>query len=196
MLGGRAAAPLGTLFGKRVGAVPGVRRVIAGTGGSPGSLAALRYAEFLARAHDADLVPVLAWEPPGGDRAALWQAAGDLLCEWQAMAGERLRAALTAVWGELPDDPRVQPHVERGPAGQVLVSIANKPGDVLIVGAGRRGVPLLRAARWRVGRYCAARAGCPVVLVPPPELAREAGYRKLVRELRRKAITPAQLLGE
>lgn len=44
-----------------------------------------------------------------------------------------------AVWGEVPGDPRVQPHVERGPAGWVLVSLASRPDDVLVVGAGRRG---------------------------------------------------------
>jgi hypothetical protein len=29
---------------------------------------------------------------------------------------------------------------ERGPAGWVLVNLASRPGDVLVVGAGRRGV--------------------------------------------------------
>jgi hypothetical protein len=44
-------------------------RVIVGASGSPGSLRALRYAEQLALAHDAILVPVLAWVPPGEDLA-------------------------------------------------------------------------------------------------------------------------------
>jgi hypothetical protein len=90
--------------------------VIAGTGGSPGSLVALRYAEFLARAHDAVLLPVLAWEPPGGDRAAPVQPAGGLTGVWREIACQRLRDALAAVWGEVPSDPRVQPRVERRPA--------------------------------------------------------------------------------
>ena len=47
----------------------GVGRLIVGTSGSPGSLNALRYGEVLARAHDAVLIPVIAWELPGGDRA-------------------------------------------------------------------------------------------------------------------------------
>jgi class 3 adenylate cyclase len=33
------------------------------------SLRALRYAQVLAHAHDALLIPVIAWSPPGGDRA-------------------------------------------------------------------------------------------------------------------------------
>jgi hypothetical protein len=48
--------------------VPGVGRVIVGASGSPGSLRALRYGEVLARAPQAPLVPVIAWEPPGGAR--------------------------------------------------------------------------------------------------------------------------------
>ncbi|HKD87836.1 MAG TPA: hypothetical protein VKB62_04840 [Streptosporangiaceae bacterium] len=57
----------------------GVARVVAGVSGSPGSLAALRYAEYLAVAHDAVMAPVLAWEPPGGDRAACAQPAAGLM---------------------------------------------------------------------------------------------------------------------
>ena len=41
----------------------GIRRVIVGASGSPASLQALRYAEELARANDALLIPVLAWVP-------------------------------------------------------------------------------------------------------------------------------------
>jgi nucleotide-binding universal stress UspA family protein len=41
--------------------VTGIRRVIVGASGSPGSLQALRFAEELARAHDATLIPLLAW---------------------------------------------------------------------------------------------------------------------------------------
>jgi hypothetical protein len=93
----------------------GIGRLIVGTSGSPGSLHALRFGEVLARAHDAVLIPVLAFEVPG-DRgriqpaSELGRACGDLACQ-------RLREALVAVWGEVPGDPLVQPRVERGPAG-------------------------------------------------------------------------------
>src|SRR5712692_10957663 len=115
---------------------------------------ALRYAEVLARAHDAALVPVIAWVPPGGDRADRYQPSGYLRQEW--------RDALIAVWGQVPDDPRVQPHVERGPSGWVLVSIACCPGDLLVLGAGRRGA-LGRMVACKVSRYCVAHARCPVL---------------------------------
>jgi hypothetical protein len=45
----------------------GARRIFAGISGSPGSVHALRQAAGLARQHDAVLVPLLAWVPPGGN---------------------------------------------------------------------------------------------------------------------------------
>jgi nucleotide-binding universal stress UspA family protein len=158
--------------------VDGVGRVIVGTSGSPGSLCALRYAEVTALVHGAVLIPVIAWQPPGGDRADRVQPSGDLRTEWRNLACRRLRDALVAVWGEVPDDPRVEPHVERGPAGWVLVSLADRPDDLLVVGAGRRGT-LARMACCRVSRYCLARAHCPVLAVPPPASARELGQSRL-----------------
>jgi nucleotide-binding universal stress UspA family protein len=171
----------------------GVDRLIVGTSGSPGSLQALRYGEGLARAHDAVLVPVIAWELPGDDRAhrigsscELGQACRDLACK-------QLRDALIAVWGEVPDDPRVQPHIERGPAGWVLVNLARRPGDVLVVGAGRRG-PVARLAFSRVSRYCLAHADCPVIAIPPPALARELGHARLAWVFWHRSLTPEQIL--
>src|SRR2546429_419486 len=92
----------------------GVDRLIVGTSGSPGSLQALRYAEGLARAHDAVLIPVIAWELPGGDRGYRTGPTAALGKACQELAGQRLRDALLAVWGEVPGDPLVQPRVERG----------------------------------------------------------------------------------
>jgi nucleotide-binding universal stress UspA family protein len=175
--------------------VSGVGRVIVGASGSPGSLRALRYAEVLARAHDAILVPVIAWIPPGGDRAERTPPSGYLRQVWRDAACQRLREALIAVWGEVPDDPLVQPHVERGPAGWVLVSIASGPGDLLVIGAGRRGA-LARMVACKVSRYCVARAQCPVLTVPPPALAREVGHGPLARVFWHRPLTPDRVLGD
>ena len=171
----------------------GIGRVIVGTSGSPGSLHALRYGERLARAHDAVLIPVMAWEPPGGDHAERVQPSGELRQEWRNLACQRLRDALIAVWGEIPDDPLVQPHIERGPAGWVLVNLACRPGDVLVVGAGRRGA-LARMAFSRVSRYCLAHAQCPVLAIPPPALARELRHGRLAWLFWHRPLTPEQIL--
>ena len=112
----------------RTGPVPGVGRVIVGASGSPGSLGGLRYGEVLALAHQAPLVPVIAWEPSGGAPAGRFQFSDELSKECQVIACRRLRHALVAVWGEVPDDPMVQPHVEQGPTGWVLVNIALPSG--------------------------------------------------------------------
>ena len=171
----------------------GVSRVIVGTSGSPGSLRALRYGERLARAHDAILIPVLAWELPGGDHVERVQPSGELRQAWQTLACQRLRDALLAVWGEPPNDPRVQPHIERGPPGWVLVNRAHRPSDVLVVGAGRRGA-LARMAFSRVTRYCLAHAQCPVLAIPPPPLARELARSRLARVFWHRSLTPEQVL--
>jgi nucleotide-binding universal stress UspA family protein len=172
-----------------------VTRVVAGTSGSPGSLAALRYAEWLASSHYATLLPVLAWEPPCNDGGGTLQPAGYLYREWHDMARQRMRAALFAVWGREPVDPRTQPQVEQGPAGQVLVGVACRPGDVLVIGAGRRGA-LRRLAGRRVSRYCAAHALCPVILVPPPALGSDSALRRLTRYLARRTLTAEQIVGD
>jgi nucleotide-binding universal stress UspA family protein len=171
----------------------GIDRLIVGTSGSPGSLQALRFGEGLARAHDAVLVPVIAWELPGGDRAHRIGPSGPLGQACRDLACQRLRDALTAVWGEVPDDPLVQPHVERGPAGWVLVNLACRPGDVVVVGAGRRGA-LARLAHSAVSRYCVAHAQCPVIAVPPPALARELSRGRLARVFRHRSLTLEEIL--
>ena len=175
--------------------MPGISGLIVGTSGSPGSLRALRYGEFLARAHQAVLMPVIAWEPPGGERAERITPSGPLREAVRNLACQRLRDALVAVWGEIPDDPMVEPCVERGPAGWVLVSLACHPSDVLLVGAGRH-----RAVSWmpssKVTRYCLSHAQCPVLAVPPPELARELGHHLIGRMLHHRPLTVEQVLGD
>ena len=173
--------------------MPGIGRLIVGASGSPGSLHALRYAEGLARAHGAVLIPVLAWEPPGGDHGVRVQPSDALHQEWHILACRQLHDALMAVWGEAPDDPMVQPHVERGPAGWVLVNLARHPRDVLVVGAGRRGA-LARVVYSRVSRYCLANAQCPVVAIPPPALARELRHGHLGWVFWHRPLTPEQIL--
>jgi len=102
----------------------GVDRLIVGTSGSPGSLQALRYGEGLARAQGAVLIPVIAWEPPGGDRDERFQNSRYLRRACRDLACQRLRDALIAVWGEIPPGPQVQPLIARGPPGRVLVDLA------------------------------------------------------------------------
>ena len=60
---------------------PSAARVVVGVSGSTGSLAALCRAAGEARHRGAELWPVLAWEPPGGDLAARRSPAASYLVE-------------------------------------------------------------------------------------------------------------------
>jgi len=172
--------------------VSGARRIIVGASGSPGSLQALRFAADLARDRDAPLIPVLAWLPPGGDLADRRQPCLYLREVWKEAAWQRLWEALDRAWGGVPADLRAAPAVQRGEAGPVLVDAACRTRDLLVVGAGRRG-PLRHLIGSRVSRYCLAHAHCPVVAVPPSDLAREAAHRLGGRVFSRRALTPGRL---
>jgi nucleotide-binding universal stress UspA family protein len=147
-----------------------VRRVFAGVSGSPGSLQALRYAAGMARLHDCALIPVLAWTPPGGDLADRGGPSTYLRQIWKEAAWQRLWQALELAFGGIPAGVNIEPLVVRGDAGCVLVAVANADDDLIVVGAGRRGM-LGRITACRVSRYCLAHATCPVVAVPPSALA-------------------------
>jgi len=142
-----------------------VRRIIVGASRSPGSLRALRYAQHQARNLDAALVPVLSWLPPDGDLADRRAPCEELSGMWARDARQQLQDALTLARGELPGDLPVQPVLRRGQPARVLVEAACRPGDLLVVGAGRRGA-LARIAHGRVSRYCLAHARCPVLTRP------------------------------
>ncbi|MEU6092501.1 universal stress protein [Streptomyces sp. NPDC047085] len=144
-------------------------RVVVGVSGSLGSVTALRRAAALARRLGAELWPVLAWEPPGGDPAARRTPASGLLVEeWQRLAKQRLASVLDEIFGEDGPGVPMRALVVRGATGRALVAIADRENDVLVVGAGRRG--LHRAFSGRVSRHCLAHAVCPVLAVPPSPL--------------------------
>jgi nucleotide-binding universal stress UspA family protein len=144
-----------------------------GVHGSPGSLRALRRGVAEARAHDAELVSVLAWRPVEGDmvhRPGIDRYLRELR---ECSAWQRLTKSWDDAFGGVPPDIDARPVVVRAPAGPALVDIAaDGEGDLLVVGAGRPN-RLRRALIRSVPRYCAARACCPVLVVPPSPLTRE-----------------------
>jgi nucleotide-binding universal stress UspA family protein len=168
--------------------VPTVRRIIVGVHGSLGSLQALRYAAAEARQRDVPLVPVIAWVPPGGDLAERRHSSPYLRKIWREAAFERLTGAFDDGLGGMPADLEVEPHVERGETGAVLVDIASQPDDLLIVGTGHRSA-LGRMLRRSVARYCLSHAKCPVLAVPPSALMDEMGHG-LRSWQRRHALIP------
>ncbi|WP_316780750.1 universal stress protein [Streptomyces sasae] len=162
------------------------RRVLVGVSGSPGSLTALCRAVGEARRRGAELWPVLAWEPPGGDPLARRSpAASQLIPEWERLTRERLLAALCDVFGSADTGLAGQALVARGAPGRALVEIADRDDDLLVVGTGRRAL-LRRVLRPSVGRYCLAHAACSVLAVPPSplEAALAAAHRRNTWRLR------------
>ena len=147
-----------------------VRRVVVGVGGSAGSLQALRYATEMARNDNAVLAPVLAWTPPGGELADRRSPCPPLRQIWKQAAWDRLWNAIELAIGGPPADLPVSPAVIRGEAGLVLTGVASRPGDVLVIGAGRHGA-MRRLLACKVSRYCLAHAACPTIAVPPAQLA-------------------------
>jgi nucleotide-binding universal stress UspA family protein len=171
--------------------VSGVRRVIVGTSGSPGSLPALRYAQRLARRDDAQLIAVHAWLPPGGDLADRRYPSPYMRKLWAEAAQQRLQDALELAWAGIPAGLAVQRVIVRGEPGPALVDVASDDDDLLVVGAGRRS-RLTRIWRGRVSRYCLARARCPVMAVPPAELPHRTRRRGWT--LRRRELTVEQAM--
>ncbi|MGD3109885.1 universal stress protein [Streptomyces sp. YGL11-2] len=146
-------------------------RVVAGVSGSLGSLTALHRAASEARATGATLWAVLAWEPPGGDIAHRGGPSPEPLAAWRRMAVDRLADALDTAFGSAGPGVPLERLVVQGKPGGVLLEAADRPHDLLVVGAGARG--RIRRALWpSVARYCLARACCPVLAVPPSPLHR------------------------
>jgi nucleotide-binding universal stress UspA family protein len=116
------------------------------------------------------MIPVHAWQPPGGDLADRGHPSPYLRALWREAAWERLWQAIELAFGGMPEDVTLAPEVIRGEPGYVLVGAAAQPGDMLVIGAGRRGA-VAHALSCKVSRYCVAHAQCPVIAVPPPVLA-------------------------
>lgn len=136
-------------------------RVIVGVSGSVSSLAAVHRAVREARYRDAELVPVAAWLPTDDPLRPL--------SELEHAARRRLDVIFEQAFGGYPAGVLLRPRVVRAEAGAALVAAADRPDDLLVVGAGRPG----RVARLRhgsVARYCHAHARCEVLVVPASDL--------------------------
>ena len=98
-------------------------------------------------------------------------------------ARAELREAFALAFGGVPTDVAVRPVVVEGPPHRVLVAQADRDSDLLVVGVHRRRYPWFPTG---FGQYCRRHARCPVLLVPPPELATTGRLGALARRLRRE----------
>jgi nucleotide-binding universal stress UspA family protein len=171
--------------------VEGGQRIIVGVTGSVGNLEALRCAAAEARRRQAALIPVHVWIPPGGEMAERRCSVPELRQVWRDAAWRRLWDAFDAALGGLPVDLHVEPVVRRGDPGRTLVATADRGDDLLVVGAGRRGV-LWRLLHHRVCSYCLVHAVCPVLVVPASELAQEMEHPLHAWMVRHRSLLPGK----
>src|SRR5258708_9488421 len=152
--------------------VSGAGRLVVGASGSPGSLGALRYARDLACRIDVPVVAVQAWVPPGGDLAERRCPSAALRRIWAEAAGKRLKDALLAAWGSVPPNLDLKLLVVRGEPGPSLVGVADSSDDLLVVGAGRRGV---MSRMWRAAGAASRAAAAPRIWLAVPPAAAASG---------------------
>jgi nucleotide-binding universal stress UspA family protein len=143
-------------------------RVVVGVSESIATLSALRVAADQARAGHAPLLAVHAWGPVGGEFNYARMPDRQMLEVWRQAAHDRLRTAFEECFGGAPAAVVVQPLVLRAKPGLALVTVAEYPTDLLVIGTGQRKL----SGRFHPGvtGYCLRHAVSPVLCVPPPEL--------------------------
>jgi len=141
-----------------------------------------------ARLRDREVWSVIAWIPQGGELAYGRFPCPTLLRIWRDAAAGRMLTAWEEALGGVPPDLTVHMIAPRGTPGPMLVQLADRDGDLLVVGAGTRNV-LVRTLTRSVSRYCLARARCAVLTVPPPPLERELAHHPLARRRIIRQIT-------
>ena len=157
-------------------------RVIVGISGSLGNMAAVHTAAAAARGSARTLVAVNAWHPVGGEAVARRSPCAPLDNAVRTHGWSILTEALAS----LPCNVPAERLVLRGPAERVLLSVADRADDLLVVGTGRQG-GMGRLTHGSVTRYCVAHAGCAVLAVPPPEMARD--LRELEGQRRKRLLS-------
>ncbi|MET8629003.1 universal stress protein [Kitasatospora sp. NPDC004669] len=162
-------------------------RIVVGVSGSLGSLAALHHAVAEARRADVEVLAVLCWSPPGDELGYRRSVCPPVLDAGRDAAVARLRQALDEAFAGRHAGARLRCQAVRGETGHSLVRCADRPGDVLVLGAGRERGCLSRMIRPSVTAYCVRHATCPVLTVPRPPLQRDLealerghGLRELV----------------
>lgn len=140
------------------------RRIVVGVDGSPGSLAALRFAVVEADLRHADVRAVCAWRYPEANGG--WSVVPPEAYNPHAAARQVLTDAIAAISGPADRTVVVAPMTTEGHAAAVLVEAAAET-DLLVVGSRGHGgfIGLLLGS---VSQHCVHHARCPVVVVPTP----------------------------
>lgn len=141
--------------------------VVVGVDGSPGSVAALRFALEEARLRQGTLRIVNAWSPPPYDLSAPGALLPEILDAMQSAGEQTVEDALAEATAGAPAGVPVERVVQEGATAQTIV---DNCGDatLLVVGSrGRGGFTglLLGSTSQQVAQH----APCPVTIVHPPK---------------------------
>lgn len=158
----------------------GTGRVIVGVQDCLAGLQALRCAVTEARRRAAPLCAVRAWTFPYAGQSVGLRAWRQELVDEAALT---VYGAFTTALGCLPVDVDVRVVAPEGGSARALVELADRDDDLLVVGDCQRR-RLRRMRSHSVARYCVRHAVCPVLVVPPPALARVSPH-DLSREAQR-----------
>jgi nucleotide-binding universal stress UspA family protein len=139
------------------------QRIVVGTDGSDGSLAALRVAADQARLHQAVLEVVVSWHPSAASTLpsfGVGSPAAETVDELHRALLETLAAE-----GLGPDcGITIEPRVVTGHAAEVLLDAADT-ADLVVVGSRGRG-GFAGLVLGSVSQQVLAHAHCPVMVVP------------------------------
>lgn len=150
-------------------------RVVVGVSGSVAGVCALRRAVLEAGRDHRQVLAVLCWEPPEGDRLYRARPCPELAALWERQATDRWWAAFIDAFGGVPAEVPVERMVVRTDSpGHVLCTLAGDPDDLLVVGTSQRNRPWDVLRPQRVLRYLLRNARCPVLPVSAPQMPKGA----------------------
>ena len=145
-----------------------VPRVVVGVSDTQAARAALACAVDEARRRGAELVAVRAWGPVGDPSAPGLEA------DLARRSGEAIDRAFIEVCGGVPGDIAVTRRTVEGIPERILVRVADRPDDLLVVGRERH-LALHRMLRGSAAGYCVDHAVCRVLVVPSPSGSQDPG---------------------
>lgn len=150
-----------------------VPRVVVGVSDTQAARAALACAVDEARRRGAELVAVRAWGPIAEPSPPAPPVTG-LEEELTRRSDEAIDRAFIEVCGGVPGDITVTRQTVEGVPERMLVRVADRPDDLLVVGRERH-IALHRMLRGSAAGYCVDHAVCRVLVVPSPTGSEDTG---------------------
>lgn len=152
--------------------------IVVGLDDTAASRAALAFAleEADRRGSAVDVVTAWSWRVTP-DGAIIDTSREDARAAAQLVQDE----GVAAVLGEVTGQPTMTRHLIEGDAAEVLVRVA-RAAAYLLLGTSRKG-RLRRVLLGSVSEECVRRAGCPVMVVPPPTELAEADTSDLAEKV-------------